>query len=121
MGGSYKEGVLTFKAGVALEANRRVKIESGTVEDPPEVVYAGAGEAHIGVTEYAVADGEMVAVRPRNMAGSHLVTADGSFARGASLYGAASGKVGTTVSGSILFDALEAATADGDIVEAIQV
>lgn len=119
MAGSHTEGVLTLKAGEALGANVRVKVESGTATDPVEVVAAGAGEQHIGTTEYAAADGEFVAVRPRNMDGTHMVTAAGAFSRGATLYGAASGKVDDASSGSAIGVAMEAATADGDIVEMI--
>ena len=117
MTGSLTEGVLTLQAGEALAARRRVKVESGTVTDPVEVVYADAGEQHIGVCEYAVADAAMVAVRPRTMSGTQLVVAAGAFSRGATLYGAADGKVDDAASGSAIGVALEAATADGDIVE----
>lgn len=117
MAGSYTEGVLTLQAGEALAAHRRVKVESGTVADPVEVVYADAGEQHIGTTEAAAADTTYVAVRPRNMDGSVLVTAAGAFSRGATLYGAADGKVDDTSSGTAIGIALEAATADGDVVE----
>lgn len=106
----------TFTAGAALEARRCVKIKSGTTTTPPEVEYAGAGEAHIGITEYAAASGALVAVR-LNGAGTHEATAAEAFAAGASLYGAANGKVADTASGTALAVALEAATADGDIVE----
>lgn len=116
-GGKFTEGVLTLHAGEALAKNRRVKVESGTTADPVEVVYADAGEQHIGVTEFAVDDTEFVSVRPRTMPGSKLVTAAGAFSRGATLYGAADGKVDDTSSGSAIGIALEAATADGDLVE----
>ena len=117
MTGTYTEGVLTLEAGEALIARRRVKVESGTVTDPVEVVYADAGEQHIGTSEAAAADGALVAIRPRTMNGSQLVTAAGAFSRGAVLYGAADGKVDDASSGSAIGVALEAATADGDIVE----
>lgn len=117
MAGTYTEGSLTLKAGEALAAYRRVKVESGTTSDPVEVVYADAGEQHVGVTEYAVADTEMVVVRPRTLVGSQMVCASGAFSRGSALYGAADGKVSGTVAGSAVGIALEAATADGDIVE----
>lgn len=117
MPGSYTEGVLTLEAGEALGAYRRVKVESGTAKDPVEVVYADAGEQHIGTTEAAAADTALVAVRPRTMPGSRLGVAADSFARGATLYGAADGKISDTSSGSAIGIALEAASADGDVVE----
>ena len=117
----WNEGVRTFKAGEALEAKRRVKIESGTTNDPPEVVYADAGEDYVGITEYAVADEEPIAVR--------LVTCPGTFevevavssaiARGTVLYGAADGKLSDASSGSAQGIALEAAGASGDHLECL--
>ena len=97
-------GILTFKAGEDLEAKRRVKIESGTTNDPPEVVYADAGEDSIGVTEYAVDDGDMVAVKLWTAPGSFEIECDVSsaIARGTVLYGAADGKVSDASSGSAL-------------------
>lgn len=115
----YNEGTKTFTAGAALEAKRRVKIKSGTTTTPPEVEYAGAGEQHIGITEYAVASAELVAVKLRTAPGTHEMTAAGAFALGATLYGAANGKVDDASSGTAIGKALEAATADGDIVEGI--
>lgn len=117
----WNEGKKTFKAGEALEARRRVKIESGTVTDPPEVVHAGAGEAFIGVTEYAVADGKDVAVRLKNDSGTFEVECliDAAIARGASLYGAANGMVSDAVSGTAQAIALEAPAADNEHIEVL--
>jgi hypothetical protein len=108
----------TFKAGEALLPKRRVKVESGTTTDPVEVVYADAGEQHIGTTgNESTADGALVSVQPMNATGTYEGTAADSFARGAVLYGAADGKISDTSSGSAIGVALEAATAAGDIVE----
>ena len=113
----YNEGVKTLKAYGALAARVRVKIKSGTTSSPPEVEVAGAGEQHVGFTEYAVADGDLVAVRLITSQGTQEAVASKSFAKGAVLYGAASGKVSDASSGSAIGEALESATADGDIVE----
>lgn len=108
----------TFTAGEALLPKRRVKVESGTTTDPVEVVYADAGEQHIGVTgNESTADGALVSVQPMNATGTYEGTAANAFARGAVLYGAADGKISDTSSGSAIGVALEAATADGDVVE----
>lgn len=108
----------TFTAGEALLPKRRVKVESGTATDPVEVVYADAGEQHIGITgNESTADGDLVSVNPMNATGSYEGTAAGAFARGATLYGAADGKIDDASSGSAIGIALEAATADGDIVQ----
>ena len=112
-------GIKTFLAGEALATNRRVKIESGTTTTPPEVVYADAGEQHIGVTEYAVADAAYVSVRLVNFGGTVEICAADSFSVGATLYGAADGKISDTSSGSALGLACEAATAAGDLVEVL--
>ena len=87
----YNEGKKTFKAGEDLEARQRVKIESGTTSTPPEVVYADAGEAYIGVTEFAVKNGEDVTVRLKNDSGTFEIecTVGSAIARGSALYGAA--------------------------------
>jgi hypothetical protein len=107
---SYNNGVATFKAGTALEARRRVKIESGTTNDPPEIVYADAGEDYIGVTEYAVADGDMVAVKMCNAPGIFEIEClvDSAIASGTTLYGAADGRVSDASSGTAQAIALEA-------------
>jgi len=92
----------TFKAGEDLAANRRVKIESGTTTTPPEVVYADAGEDYIGVTKYAVLDGELVACWPNNYPGVIPIecVVDSAITYGTTLYGAADGKVSDASSGS---------------------
>lgn len=108
----------TFTAGEDLLPKRRVKIESGTATVPPEVVYADAGEQHIGVTgNDAVSDGDPVSITPINMTGTYEGTAKTALVVGATLYGAADGKIDDTSSGSAIGIALEAATADGDIIE----
>lgn len=113
----YNDGSKTFIAGEALIDKRRVKIESGTVTDPPEVVYADAGEQHIGIVIGSVADGEDVTISLKTKPGSVEGVAAGAFARGATLYGAADGKIDDASSGSALGVAIEAATADGDEIE----
>lgn len=116
-GGMTETGVMTFTADVALAARRRVKIKSATTTTPPEVEYAGAGEQHVGITEFAAAADELIGVRLRNAPGSRLATASEALAKGAAIYGAANGKVADTASGTALGVALEAAGADDDIIE----
>jgi len=114
----YNEGIKTFIAGEALIARRLVKLESGTVTDPPEVVYADAGEDAIGVTEVAVADTEPVSVKLLNNSGTFEIEAlvDSAIARGTSLYVGASGVVTDASSGSVIGIALETAV-DGARIE----
>lgn len=106
---SWNNGIATFKAGEALEAKRRVKIESGTTNDPPEVVYADAGEDFIGVTEYQVADGDMVAVKMNSAPGIFEVEClvDSAIARGTVLYGGDDGVVTDASSGTAQGIAME--------------
>jgi hypothetical protein len=115
----WNEGVKTFKAGEDLEARRRVKIESGTTNDPPEIVYADAGEDFIGVTEYAVSDGDLVAVKLNSAPGTFEVECviDSAISRGTVLYGAADGKVSDAVSGTAQGISLEAPGADNQHIE----
>jgi len=117
MQSTYTDGPKTFLAGEDLEIYRRVKIETGTTTVPPEVVYADAGEAFIGITCIAAKDGEYISVQPITKDGTFMLTAKEAFDLGADLYGAADGKVQDTSSGTAFFTALEAATADGDHVE----
>ena len=103
----------TFTAGEALGAFLRVKF------DGTNVVYADAGEDYDGITQEAVASGAPVTCRLKNGTGTVKVVAAEASAAGATLYGADHGKVQDTSSGSAQFKALEAATDDGDVIEAL--
>lgn len=113
-------GIRTFQAGEDLAAHRRVKIESGTTTTPPEVVYADAGEDYIGVTEYAVSDGDIIAVRLITAPGTVEVEVDVSsaIARGTVLYGADDGKLSDASSGSAQGIAMEAGV-DNAVIECV--
>lgn len=104
-----EEGIRTFTAGAALEARRRVKIKAGTLTTPPEVEYAGAGEDHIGVTEFACESGALVSCRLNNSEGTFEIecTVSASIVRGTVLYGAANGMVSDASLGSAQGIALE--------------
>jgi len=114
--------IKTFIAGEDLAAHRRVKVMTdspATTTDPPEVVYADAGEDYIGVTEYAATDGNEVACKLNNYPGTIEMecTVDSAIARGTVLYGAADGKISDASSGSAQGIAVEAAGASGDVIE----
>jgi hypothetical protein len=115
----YNEGIRTFTANGALTDKMRVKLTSASVTSPIQVEAAGAGEQHIGITDYAAADGTLVAVKLRTYPGTHEGVAGDTFAVGATLYGGALGAVKTASDGSAIGIALEAATATGDIIEFI--
>jgi len=113
--GKYVEGPLTLKSGEALEEYRRVKLDASG-----DAVYADANDIAIGVTLEKVADATSVAIQPITATGTMLLTAAGAFSRKALLYPADDGKVDDTQLGQPIAMALEAATADGDHVECIQ-
>jgi hypothetical protein len=106
---------LTVKAGETILANQRIKFDAG------EAVTAVADEFAIGFAQMNAAAGERVSVRLVNSQGTFKAIAKEAFAIGASLYGALAGKVQDTDpgAGTIRFMALEAATADGQIVEVL--
>lgn len=117
----YNEGIKTFTASGAIGAKIRVKLTASSTTSPPQVEVAGAGEQHIGITEYAVADGGLVAVRLRTYPGTHEGTATISSAIevGTVLYGAASGKISDASNGTAIGIACEAASSSNDIIEFI--
>lgn len=108
----WNEGKKTFIAGAALGARRRVKLVAGTTTTPPQVEHAGAGEAYIGVTEYAAGAGEQVAVKLKNAEGTFEIecAVGTAIAVGTALHGAADGRVSDTVpvGSATQFIALEA-------------
>jgi len=109
----------SFYASEALEAFRRVKLSSGYGD---RVEYADQADSigYLGITLQKVAQGEMVACELKGVAKTLIVVAADTFAVGAILYAADSGKVSDSASGTAIGTALEAATTgDGDEVEAI--
>lgn len=115
----WTEGPLTFTAGAELAAYKRVKLKTASTTTPLEVELAGTGEDFIGITQDTAENGDLITVAPLCREGTFLVEANEAFSALADLYGAASGRVADTSSGTAYFKALEAATAQGDIVEAI--
>lgn len=100
----------TFNAGGAIGAHELVKMSTAdVVQNTDEGVPVGAAQ-------YAVAQNAPVAVRLWNSGGTIHVIADGAITAGNAVYAGALGKVsaaGTTIIGY----AMEAATADGDVIE----
>lgn len=108
----------TFTATEALAAYRRVKL---TASSGTAVEYADQSDSDsfIGTTVDAAAITATVPVALKGCQETVKCTAADSFAVGATLYAADDGKVSDSSSGNAIGTALEAATADGDIVECL--
>lgn len=106
-------GLRTFQATAAAIAHgARVKVDSNGL-----ISVAAAAEAAVGVTTEYVAASGYGTVKLFTAPGTYLCIAASAVTRGSQLYPAASGKVddsGTTLIGLV---ALEAASADGDLIE----
>ena len=106
-----------FTASAAISQYARVKQNSdGTV------AAAAATDRDIGTaTRATFASGDPVAVKLRTAAGTHKMIAAGAISAGALVYTAGSGKVSASgATGSyVLGTALEAANADGDVIEVL--
>jgi len=111
----------TFTASEAIAKKLRVSIVAASSTDPVGVEIADATTHGIGINEVVVASGDLCAIDLFSSGKSNEVVAAGAFAVGATIYPAAGGKVDDAVSGVPLGIAVEAATADGDIVEIIPV
>lgn len=105
-----------YKASAAIAQYLRVKLSSG------KVAAAGIAEDWIGTAEQdAFADGDLLSVRLRSAQGTQKMVAAGAVTAGARVYAAASGKIDDTVSTELVGIALEAAAADGDVIEVLRI
>jgi hypothetical protein len=107
----------TFIADEAIAVHLRVKLDSDG-----RVTVAGLTDKDIGTAVTpAFAAGEPISVRLRTAAGTHKMVAIEAFSAGARLYTEANGKVQDTAASTSfqIATALEAATADGDVVEVL--
>lgn len=107
---------ITFKAGADLSASQFAPVKLGA--NVNEVVLAGANEEAIGILQNTPTAGKAASVR---LAGTSKVKASAAIAKGAAVVAAANGKVVTAgvQPQNILGLALEAAAADGDIIEMV--
>lgn len=114
---SYNNGPLTILAGAPLAAKILVKMVAG--EAVPNTV---DGEP-IGVNDYAVADTENAEVSTLNVAGTLEIKASGAISINADVYAAADGEISVLPTDGGTYTkvgvAMEAATADGDIIEVL--
>jgi len=106
-------GYKAFTAtAVAIAAYIRVKVDSAGL-----ISVAGAAENAIGVTTEAIAASGTGTVKLFSAPGTYLMTTGAAIARGARLFPIAAGKVDDAGTTSLNLVALEAATADGDVIE----
>lgn len=116
MSQNESSGIKAFTASAAIAKHARVKLASG------KVATAGLAEKEIGTAlEAAFADGDVIAVKLRNAPGTHKMIAAEALAEGAAVYTEAAGKVQDTAQATayLVGHAMEAATADGDIIEVL--
>lgn len=107
----------TFTCDEAIAIHLRVKLDSDG-----RVTVAGLADKEIGTAMNATfAAGEPVNVKLRSGAGTHKMVAIEALSAGATLYTEANGKVQDTAAATAyqLGTALEAATADGDVIEVL--
>jgi hypothetical protein len=108
---------ITFIANVELAQKLRVAIVSGTTTSPPNVGIAGVGDAGIGINDVLTAITKLCVVEPLNKSGTLEMVANGAISEGEDVFPAAAGKISATAAGGALGKAMEASTADGDIIE----
>lgn len=112
MSTTNNSGFKAFAAtAAAITRGTRVKMNSSGL-----ISAAGAGEAGIGVADEDIAASQLGTVKLWSAPGTFHVMANAAVALGARLQTLADGKVDDTTPNSNLV-ALEAATADGDIIE----
>jgi len=88
------------------------------VKTPGALVLAGATDNSLGVLEDRAFNGKLCSYVPTNAEGTVFMVASAAITKGAEVYGAANGKIGTTVStNEKIGRALTAAGADGDVIE----
>ena len=107
------------QASGALAAYRRVKRDANG-----QVGYAAAADKAFGVTQdVAQAANDVVSIKLANAPGTVQIVAVDAIAINAAVYGAASGKCSASSAGSavLIGYAMNASTADGDVIEVYKV
>jgi hypothetical protein len=102
-----------FTAAGTISQYQRVVLGSGGT-----ITAAVLADKEIGIAQNAGVSGEVINVRLRTAQGTHKAIAAASIAAGANVFSAAAGKVSVSATGAFnLGVALEAATANNDIIE----
>lgn len=117
MAGYFRAPSRTFRTTAAIGQHLRVKVGSDG-----RITAAGANESDIGTTaRETFAANEEVAVNLASLEGTDKFVASVEVAIGAKVYGAASGKVGTSATSTQPVGiALSYAAADGDVIEVLR-
>jgi len=116
MSTGFQEGVINLVASEAIEAYRRV-----TLTGDRQVVRAGAGVRGFGINRDAVASGDVAAIMPFNLGGTLKMVASAAIVQNAVVYGTAVGKIDDAAVGVAVGVALDAATADLDVIEVLPI
>jgi hypothetical protein len=110
-------GYKTFQAtAVAIAAYSRVKVDSSGL-----ISVAAAAEAAVGVVMEAVAASGYGTVKLFSAGGSFPMIASVAITNGTQVYPAASGKIAASGTTALNFQAIEAATANNDIIECVRI
>ena len=106
-------GLKAFTSGATINRYQRVKLSAGVL------AVAGEDEYAIGFAEENVVSGDQCTVKLINVSGTFKAISNEAVSVGATLYGAAAGKVQDTDpgSGTARFIALEAASGDNSVLE----
>jgi hypothetical protein len=108
--------VRTFPNNSAIAPYLRVKLTGGFL------AVAAAADNELGILEERTQATDSVgAVRLPSLSNTVRVTAAGAIAANATIYRANGGKVSTTVVGNAWGIALETASGDGSVIEAVRV
>jgi hypothetical protein len=108
-------GFKTFQAtAVAIGVGKRVFVDTA---NPPLIAVAGAAVGAIGVTMENIAASGYGTVKLFGAPGTFLMCANAAITAGAQIFPAASGNIDDAGTTAIPYVALEAATAQGDIIE----
>jgi hypothetical protein len=114
-----RKSPITLEAGADVATKRLVKLSSGTMVHNTET----ETDDPIGVNDYSVSSGEVGAVKLLSEDGTQEMTAAGAIDQDADVYAADDGKIQALPVGAGTYrkigKAMEAATADGDIVEVL--
>jgi hypothetical protein len=112
---SNSSGFKTFQAtAVAIGVGKRVFVDTSV---PPLIAVAGASVIAIGVTVENIAASGYGTVKLFNAPGTFLMCANAAITAGAQVYPTASGNIDDAGTTALPLVALEAATAQNDLIE----